>query len=79
MPCCPVAAVAPLLITGICGLTVKVTDLEPVPVTFAAVTETANVPVTLGVPAITAPVNVRPGGRLPITPKLVGELLAVMV
>ena len=79
MPCCPVAAVAPLLITGDCGLTLNVTDVEPVPVTLAAVTETAKVPVTLGVPAITAPVRVRPGGRLPITPKLVGEFVAAMV
>ena len=79
MPCCPVAAVAPLLITGGCGWTTIDSACVPVPETLPAATVTLKVPVTLGVPAITAPVSVMPAGRLPITPKLVGELLAVIV
>jgi hypothetical protein len=61
-------------------LTVNVSVFVPVPPAFVALNVTVEVPVAVGVPEMT-PVLVftpKPLGN-PVAPKLVGELLAVMV
>ena len=49
------------------------------PVALPAVTVKLKLPAAEGEPLIAAPLRVKPGGRLPVTPKLVGVLVAVMV
>ena len=79
---CPTVAVAvaALVITGVLGLTVKVSVNVPVPPALLAESVIVVVPAVVGVPEIT-PVFcliLNPVGRLAV-PKEVGVLLAVMV
>lgn len=79
MPNIPVA-VAPLEMTGVGKLIVKVSVAVPGPVAFVAVRVTEEVPAVVGVPVITPVVvlTLNPAGK-PVALKLVGPLLAVMV
>ena len=68
-----------LVMTGIGGLTVKVSVRVPVPPAFVAVKVMVALPVAEGVPEM-SPVVVftfNPAGR-PLAPKLVGLLVAVI-
>jgi hypothetical protein len=68
LPTTPLAVVA-LVITGTAGLMVSVSVAVPVPPAFAALSDTVEVPVEVGVPAIN-PVPVftdKPAGN-PVAP-----------
>ena len=71
---------APLVMTGVRGLTFRVSDWCPVPVTLLADIVMVLVPAVVGVPEMTpvAVFTVRPAGS-PVALKLVGVFFAVMV
>ena len=73
-------AVAALVITGILGLTVKVSVKVPVPPALLAEIVMVLVLAVVGVPEMTpvAVFTVRPAGN-PVALKLVGVFFAVMV
>ena len=74
-------AVAALLTTGEGGAaTTSESACVPVPAELAALSVTLNVPPNVGVPEMTPVVELRlwPAGK-PAAPKLVGELVAVIV
>jgi len=73
-------AVAELVMTGVGGLTVRVSDWFPVPVTLLAEIVRVMVLAVVGVPEMrpVAEFTVRPAGN-PVALKLVGVLFAVMV
>ena len=79
---CPTVAVAvaALVITGILGLTVKVSVKVPVPPALLAEIVMVLVLAVVGVPEMTpvAVFTVRPAGN-PVALKLVGVFFAVMV
>ena len=68
------------MITGIAIPIVIVRVAVPVPPAFVALIVTVYVPAVVGVPEIrpVAGSKVRPGGSVPVTPKLVGLLVAVI-
>ena len=73
-------AVVALVMTGVRGLTVRVSDWFPVPVTLLAEIVRVLVLAVVGVPEMrpVAVFTVRPAGK-PVALKLVGLLFAVMV
>ena len=79
---CPTVAVAvaALVITGVLGLTVKVSDWFPVPPALLAESVIVLVPGVVGVPEMTpvAVLRSRPVGSS-VALKLVGVFFAVMV
>jgi len=66
--------------TGTAALIVMVRLALPVPPALVALIVTVYVPVVVGVPEIrpVAGLKVSPGGNVPVTPKLVGLLVAVI-